>query len=287
MGIRLRAMRDGDMKPADTVLRLAYHNDLDYTSRLRRQLALQPDGWRVMEDGGALVGCGGATVMGAVGYIGLVGVDPARQRQGLATTLMHTLIDWLHTQGCATILLDASDAGKPLYLRLGFTVDDGVSLWRAGATPSLPDSPAEAITVRALRDDDLREVIAFDAQGYGAPRDRVIEAYIRDHPAVALVARDEAGALRGYLAVQAATGAAGPWLASTPDAARALLRVALARDGAAIETVQAPDANYDAATLLQSAGFTPFRMLAHMRLGPPLTPARRQTVYGQISLALG
>lgn len=287
VGYQLRAMRDRDLAQADSLLRLAYRNDLDYTSRLRRQLALQPDGWRVVEDHGALVACGGATVMGAVGYVGLVGVDPARQRQGLATIVMNELIDWIHAQGCATILLDASDAGKPLYLRLGFTVDDGVSLWRTGASTSLPDPSAGDATVRELRDDDLREVIAFDTRGYGAPRDRVIAAYVRDDPAVALVARDQGGALRGYLIVQAATGAVGPWLASTPDAARALLRGALARDRSAIETVQAPDGNHDATTLLRSAGFAPFRTLAHMRLGPPLTPARRRTVYGQISLALG
>ena len=280
-------MRASDLPAVDRILRLAYRNDSDYTPRMRRQLDLQPDGWLVLERDGALLGCGGATVMGAVGYIGLVGVDPARQRQGVGGALMRALIAWLQERGCSTILLDASDAGKPLYLQLGFAIEDTVSIWRAQRLTPLPGAVPGAVAIQPFQEGDLREIIAFDARGYGAPRDRVIEAFIADDSALVRVARDQAGVMWGYLIVQAESFTVGPWLASTSGAARALFADALARHAALVEMVITPDANYDAADILRAAGFAPVRTLAHMRFGAPLPPSRRQTVYGQVNLALG
>jgi GNAT superfamily N-acetyltransferase len=287
MDYQPRLMRDADLPAVDRLLRLAYRNENDFTARLRRHLALQPDGWLVIESGGALAGVGGATIMGAVGYIGLVGVDPAYQRRGIAMALMRSLIAWLQERGCSTILLDASDAGKPLYLQLGFLVEDTVSVWRLQERLALPPSQTGMVAIQPCGERDLREIIAFDARCYGAPRDRVIKAFIRDDPALASVARDRDGALQGYLIIQAQSRAVGPWLATTPDAARALLVDALARHGARIESVITPDANPHAAEILRSLGFAPTRTLAHMRLGAPLPSSRRRAIYGQINFALG
>ncbi len=287
MDYQLRLMRDADLPAVDRLLRLAYRNESDYTPRMRRQLALQPDGWLVAERDGALLGCGGATIMGAVSYIGLVGVDPARQRQGIGAALMRALIDWSQERGCATILLDASNAGKPLYLKLGFVIEDTVRIWRAQQTVLVPRTLPDATVIQPFQESDLREIIAFDARGYGAPRDRIIMAFIEDDPALVSVARDHDGAIQGYLIVQAALQTMGPWLAATPNAARALLVDALSRHGALIEAVITPDANHNAAVILRALGFAPTRTLAHMRLGAPLPASRRQTVYGQVNLALG
>jgi N-acetylglutamate synthase-like GNAT family acetyltransferase len=287
MTAHLRTMRPDDLPAVNALLRLAYRNENNYLSRLRRQLALEPEGWLVAEREGALAGVGGVTVMGAVGYIGLVGVDPACQRQGIASALMEALIVWAQAQGCVTILLDASDMGKPLYLGMGFVVEDIVTVRRRA-----PDAPRPlAFTPRAMlqpyHERDLPAIIAFDAACYGAPRDCVVAAYIADDPRRVSVARDQTGAVSGYLVVQEASQMAGPWLASSHEAAWTLLMGALARWPGAIEAVMAPGANQHAANMLSGAGFTPFRELAHMRLGEPLAPTRRQMVYGQVSLALG
>lgn len=287
MEYQLRLMRDADLPAAGRLLRLAYRNDQDYIPRLRRHLALQPDGWLVAESGGALIGAGGATIMGAVGYVGLVGVDPGCQRQGIGIALMRALIAWLQERHCSTILLDASDAGKPLYLQLGFMVDDAVSVWRVQEKAPLTGPFPGALSVQPFQECDLREIIAFDAQGYGAPRDRVIEAFIKDDPAMVSVARDGDGVIQGYLIVQAAFHTAGPWLAADPGAARALFLDALARHDALIEGIMVPGSNFHAAEILRSQGFAPVRTLAHMRLGSPLPSSRRQMVYGQINFALG
>lgn len=287
MTTHLRVLRTDDLPAIDALLRLAYRNENTYLSRLRRQLALEPEGWLVAERAGALAGVGGVTVMGAVGYIGLVGVDPGYQRQGIATALMEALIAWARARGCATILLDASDMGKPLYLGMGFVVEDSVRVWRRTPDAPRPLAFTPRATLTRYQKRDLEAIIAFDAGCYGAPRDRVVAAYIADDPRRVSVARDQTGAVSGYLAVQEASQMAGPWLASSQEAAWTLLMNALARWPGAIEAVMTPGANRQATNMLNGAGFTPFRELAHMRLGEPLAPTRRQMVYGQISLALG
>lgn len=287
MTTSLRVMRLDDLPAVNMLLRLAYRNENDYLPRLRRQIELEPEGWLVTEREGALTGCGGVTMMGAAGYIGLVGVDPACQRQGIATTLMKALIGWARARGCATILLDASPAGKPLYLGMGFVEDDIVRVWQraADAPRPLPDTPRTPL--QPYHERDLGAIIAFDAACYGAPRDRIVAGYIADDPVMVTLTRDQAGALTGYLVVQRASHMVGPWVASSRDAAQTLLLDALARHLDAMAIIMAPGANQHAAESLCAAGFTVNRTLTHMRLGAPLAPERRQLVYGQISFALG
>lgn len=284
----IRLMRASDLAAVNDLLRQAYKNPAnDYTGRLLRHLELQPDGWLVVERDGRVVATGGGTVMGPVGYIGLVGVDPALHRQGIGAALMDELIAFLRSQGCATILLDASDMGRPLYLKLGFAVDDTVSIWHADTAQSLLSAAPGAISVTPYAATDLTQIIAFDTAGFGAPRDRIVAAFLQDNPATTWISRDASDQLAGYLTYAPSHNFIGPWLASTPDSASALLHAALAQSGVQALTLHTPDANQAATRLLRGVGFTPVRTLAHMRMGPPLASTRRQMVYGQINLALG
>jgi GNAT superfamily N-acetyltransferase len=47
--------------------------------------------------------------------------EPERRGQGLARAIMEAMIGWCREQGLAMVALHASDAGRPLYERLGFT----------------------------------------------------------------------------------------------------------------------------------------------------------------------
>jgi len=47
--------------------------------------------------------------------------EPAYRRKGVARALMEIMIDWCRGQGFGSVLLHASDEGRPLYEQLGFT----------------------------------------------------------------------------------------------------------------------------------------------------------------------
>jgi GNAT superfamily N-acetyltransferase len=108
-----------ELDRADRLLMTAYSGP-SRRRELSRYLAVQPDGWFVIADGDHVTAIAGAIAYGSFCWLGLVATDPARSRQGLATTLSAHLAQWARERGCATVALDASDAGRPVYERLGF-----------------------------------------------------------------------------------------------------------------------------------------------------------------------
>lgn len=46
--------------------------------------------------------------------------EPAFRRQGIARSLVQTIVDWCREQGFGSVFLHASDAGRPLYQSMGF-----------------------------------------------------------------------------------------------------------------------------------------------------------------------
>jgi GNAT superfamily N-acetyltransferase len=287
MNLSCQTLTEHELPIVDSILRAAYRRDQSYTERLRQHLVLEPEGWKVVQADGAIIGCGGSTVMGTAAYIGLVGIEPSFQRRGVASFLMDHLLDWSHTRGCTTILLDASTAGEPLYRRLGFVVEDSVGVWTA--SPSrLPEMPVRYTGIlQAASISDLAAMIDADTHWTNMPRQRIIQALACDQPLDhVLVARKPAGDLEGYLVVQPKV--IGPWLATSAAAAGALLYqgLPLVSDPTGV-TIFAPSSNLAATDILLRYGFARLRSLAHMRLGIPLDADRRQRIYGQMSLALG
>lgn len=54
--------------------------------------------------------------------------EPAFRRQGLARTILETIIAWCRDQGLGSASLHASDAGRPLYELLGFRATNEMRL---------------------------------------------------------------------------------------------------------------------------------------------------------------
>jgi GNAT superfamily N-acetyltransferase len=46
--------------------------------------------------------------------------EPAFRRQGIARSLVQTMVDWCQGQGFGSVFLHASEAGRPLYQSMGF-----------------------------------------------------------------------------------------------------------------------------------------------------------------------
>lgn len=280
--IVIRTMTEADIPAADAIGMAAYGRE-SRSAELVRLLRLQPDGWLLAEGDGEPAGMVGATDFGPFAYVGQMGVLPAFQRRGIARALMERLLRWIDERQCPVTLLDASDAGYPLYARMGFAVDDRVAQFALVATPKL-DTAATG-RADAMRRDDLAEVIAFDTPRFGADRGAVLAAYLAGGAGRAFVARGERGEVRAFLFAQARM--LGPWVAATPEDAEAVLARALALPFTGAPLVIAPEANGAALALLARYGFAAQRRLRHMRRGGAPLLERRTHVYGQASFAIG
>jgi GNAT superfamily N-acetyltransferase len=287
--ITLRAMHAEDIPEADSFLKAAFGSPDSFAPRLRHFLGIETGHWLAAEENGRPVGSGGLTVMGRVGYIGLIAVDPVEQRRGIATCIMKRLLELADGMGCDTVLLDASDKGRPIYEKLGFVAEDLVGLWRrdADAGTILRDMRHPGDRAVPGGRADLDEIAAFDARAWGADRRAVLASYISGGPALVALARESRGALEGYAILQSDIGTLGPWLSREGKAASALLDWGLEARGKAPLSAYLPAANEDGARLLAANGFSLIKTQTHMRLGRALSPSRRSFVYSQANFALG
>lgn len=287
--ISLRAMRPEDIPALDPILMAAYGNPRSFAPRLVRLLSLGAAGrWLVAELDGRPAGTGGLTFLGRACYIGLVAVEPSLQRRGIASLVMERLIGLAREAGCASILLDASAKGRPLYERLGFVAEDGVSVMERPSGSS--GEPPAAFAVPGVEVSTLdsapafEELAALDEELWGADRRVVLASYCADDPGRVALAR-RSGRLAGYAIAQREQPILGPWLARDGEAASALLGWALGEAAPAIAYL--PGANEEDARLLARAGFSASRSLTHMRLGEALPPSRRRFIYSQANFAVG
>jgi len=291
LSLVVRELILNDLAVAEEIVRTAYNMRPGQNTGLERYLSLQPDGWLLVESCGVPVALGGIMHYGPFGYIGLMSVLPAMQHRGIGRLLMEHLLAWFQVRNGATILLDASVAGAPLYLSMGFTVDDTVMELCRDNDREFPISHQLSshylVDISALEETDIPELVVFDSPYLGAPRPTIFASYLADCQQRAFVARDNAGKITGYLFAQTG-GRLGPWVAVAPGNAEMLLMRALQLPATGNEYIAlVPSANSEAQQLLFRYGFRQRRVLQHMRLGDPVQLRDRTKIYGQASFGLG
>jgi len=223
---------------------------------------------------GRLMGGACTASFGATGWIGALGVLPRARRQGVGERLARACVEWLHERGARTVLLYATDMGRPVYERIGFAREAPARAWRG--TPPGPVPSA----VQRLRPADRAELLQVDRAATNEDRAPVLD---RLPALLGLGHRAADGVLRGY-ALQTPWGAGPAVVATDPEAGVELLR------GLALEpqpvTVTVPDDNLAAARTLRSWGFQPVNTALKMRFGPPVggDPAK---VFGLYNLFWG
>jgi len=125
-------------------------------------------------------------------WIGMVLVDPAKQRQGIGGQLLQ---EALHILGNEKIVkLDATPEGRVVYLKLNFVDEYRLSRMHCSAvlSTSLPASPA-----RLMYHTDLPRLIDLDSEVFGANRTEVLEWMWKGAPQHALLI-EESNEIRGY-----------------------------------------------------------------------------------------
>lgn len=210
----------------------------------------------VARSGRSLVGAVGCVSFGATGWIGALGVAPRARRRGLGTELTEFAVARLRDRGARTVLLFATEMGRPVYARLGFQPEGNATAWRgaAGATRT-------SLTVRRLSEVDRECVARLDLEATGERRGALLDELL---PLSGLaVERD--GELLGW-AARSPYGAGVSICAYEPAAGRALMAAA----AAAPTTLVVPDANADASETLRRWGFQSASAGERMRLGDPV-----------------
>jgi GNAT superfamily N-acetyltransferase len=229
----------------------------------RRQLELQPDGGFVAERDGTPVGTACGCIFDDVGWVNLVLVDKPHRGLGIGTLLMAHVIEFLERRGVASIRLDATPLGQPVYEKLGFAGD--FTLTRYEGTLS---SPAQAsLGVEPMTQDDLPAACQMDAAISHTRRDRLLRSLFEAAPHAARKCVRN-GELKGYCLARPGARAwqLGP-LQGSEDAGRALVLDAALRFAGQRIYIDVPDDHGAAIALVQSLGLTPQRSFLRMTLG--------------------
>jgi GNAT superfamily N-acetyltransferase len=158
---------------------------------------------------------------GKFGWISMVLIAGSYRRQGLATRLMERCISSLTEAGVVPIL-DATPAGRAVYLGLGF--EDSWPFQRMLLQgPAKAETPENA-AVERVTDGDWEELCAYDAKFFGADRSAMLARLRGRLPEAELLIRRN-GRIAGFLLGRAGRRASqiGPLVADDEDAAAALL----------------------------------------------------------------
>lgn len=229
-------------------------------------------------------------------WISMVLVRPEHRRRGFASRLLRGAIAEL-AQRRLTPILDATPAGRAVYLREGFHDTWGFTRYRRDprqsahsqrARESPPsESPRRAGAIRAIAQADWPSLVALDRSAFGANREPLLRAFAERLPEAALVARSE-GRVDGYVLGRDGRKACqiGPLIARDVGTARLLLDAALAHLPGPLY-IDVADRHQAMRPWLDAAGFTFQRPFTRMVHGGRVAPGDAATVVAVAGPELG
>jgi predicted N-acetyltransferase YhbS len=233
----------------------------------RRFLALEPTGCFVAEAAGEPGGTVTTCVFGSVAWIAMVLVAERLRGQGVGTALLRHALAYLDARGVATVRLDATSLGQPLYERLGFLPEYRVTRW--GGVPPVDQATTEVLPYGT---EHLPGMTALDREATGTDRGKLLARLTEELPAATWCTLDQ-GEVTGYVVTRPGANAAqiGPCVARNEAEGRALLNQALAARAGEPVIVDVPADHAAATALVQAAGLTPQRDFVRMYRGEPVS----------------
>ncbi|MDB5100402.1 MAG: acetyltransferase [Cyanobacteria bacterium RYN_339] len=233
----------------------------------------------VRDSAGGLLACAGIFLYPSLASLGLVIVRPEAQGRGLGR---HVTAACVELAGDRPVVLAATEAGRPLYERLGFhTVGTLHKMFAATWTPI-----DQSVTVADGLPDQV-QTIDLDAAALGTSRAAFLAARIAqacDHVSV----RDGAGETVGFaLAVQAPeVRVIGPVVSQDAGTALALVDALARRHGGRLR-IDVPSEHNGLVEALQARGFVLDRIVPVMALRPERLPQGNGTRFAIAAQAFG
>jgi GNAT superfamily N-acetyltransferase len=280
-------MRADDVPAAERLCRASRWNQTAREWELF--LGLAGDRCLVAEHAGRVVGTAVTAVYApTVAWIAMVLVDPDERGRGIGRALLRRAIE-AAPPGC-TPSLDATPAGRGLYLTLGFSDEYELTRLR-GAVVREPvvTGTTGGRRVQVAGAADIDEIVELDRRTFGAERRAVIEWYWREAPNRAWVSRDPLdrsgdASITGFALARPGHDAdhVGPIVACSTDEAIALASTALSSATAGSVILDVPNGRTAFRDWLMTRGFAVERPLTRMRKGdvPPSAPERQFAIAG-------
>jgi GNAT superfamily N-acetyltransferase len=238
----------------------------------RTLLELSPDGCLAIEMDGDLAATTTLLCYGrALAWIGMVLTKAKYQRRGCARRLLAQALEIADSMGIATIKLDATDQGRPLYESLGFRSEQEIERWsRPG------ENDTQLLANRVSVEEPWR---AADPLAFGTDRSQLLERLSRLNP--------PKSNSKSYLFTRQGrtTAYLGPCVSEDPREARRLIEECVHDSRCAWSWDLFPQ-NQHAVALSRDLGFSPKRHLVRMARGKELQ-GKENSIYAIAGFELG
>lgn len=277
--IAYRNMRPEDIPAGLSLCRSAGWNQLERDWQLF--LKMNPQGCRVGVDESGRV-AGTVTTVPYQHYftwIGMVLVHPEMQRKGIGSQL---LIEALKLADDAeTVKLDATPAGREVYLKLNFIDEYSLSRMHIGEylINNLPRSDARQVQVS-----DLSGILKLDREVFGADRQAFLESNWKGASQYAFLVEKQ-NEIKGYCFGRPGYNFnhIGPIIADGVTTAMQLLTAALGHGDGKPTIIDILDHSNEWKKFVSSLGFVVSRPLIRMYRGPnsfPGLPEKQFAILG-------
>lgn len=199
-----------------------------------------------------------------VAWIGMMLVDRDYRGRGISKLLLLDAIDKL--KKCKSIKLDATPAGRPVYLKLGFI--DEYTLYRmtnpSVSIISLSDDPVQT---EQIKPGDIPEIAGFDKKVFGADRTELIRRLHETCPELAWTIKENRRVTGFCLGRKGQNFTQiGPVYALSAKGAKALIRSAINQITGQAVVVDIPAARSETERWLETCGFISQRPFERMYL---------------------
>jgi GNAT superfamily N-acetyltransferase len=275
--LTLRYLTESDLPFADSLRAAAGWNQT--ITDWQRFLALSPRGCLLAECDGRPVATAVTVAYGTeLGWIGMMLVQTDFRRRGIARVLMDHSIEVLRSAGVKSIKLDATPAGREVYLRIGFKDEYRLTRYE-GDGALLPQDP----NLREALAEDLPNILALDQAATGAPRDKLLARLLTEASRAIVYERNNEITGFGFARAGSLASYVGPIVATDPAHGQQIAS-ALANGKIFCDL---PDCHSAATAWAKSQNLTPQRTLTRMYLGENVQPAAPETYFAIAAPDLG